>query len=214
MTRTKEPQVVLHEALSKLVKDFQDYPFDYLYEADLQARLYGHLFEELSCARIPMKARAHLGQYGTDNAPTTLPLKCEYPSPSKRTGIQARFDIALLDSTQVQQFDATKSEGQLNNDWFWSYPVRAAVELKYLQLGDTLYNKRNGAMKDVVKLQEYRGKQKPGPFLGIAVLFVQPANVKMKDVFGGRAILETEVPSEGIFGYIVTQTKYERIRID
>lgn len=156
----------LKQSIAALISDFQRNPFDFLYEADLQAALFAKACSNFEPERITMRGGYHSPEYYPNHGEiSTIPVKCEYPG-------SQRFDIAVIDSSNIQVYDAEKWKTHgWKNDNFWELPVCAAVELKYLQLGDRPNDRVSGLKKDLEKLERYSGN--PDGFLGVAMLFIQ-----------------------------------------
>lgn len=157
---------VIKASIVRLVEDFQSNPFDYLYEADIQAMLFAKAREEFKSERVSMEGGYHSpsifqGRYEI----STTPVKCEYPS-------SERFDIAVIDPRRVESYDRERWLAQgWKNDRFWGQPLCAAVEIKYMQLGDRLNPCVAGLNTDLKKLASYQVDDPE--FCGIAMLFVQ-----------------------------------------
>lgn len=194
-----------HEGLYMTVNEFQKNPFNFLYERDLQAYLYKTLYDKFTTQTIKITGGYHndiSGLYDDMNQITTNPVKCEYP-------ISQIFDIALIvDESRVRHFDSIEKEKKnWKNDTFWDQPVKAAIEIKYFQIGDKLYRKRNEVEKDIKKLNSYVDKSREPQFLGISLLFIQSEKWKSKELkkfYFGKILLSDSFPRAGIYQYIVT----------
>ena len=153
-------------SIDRLVKDFQSNPFDYLYEADIQAALFAMAREEYGSVKVEMSGGYHRKTLGKESyVVTTTPVKCEYPSGN-------RFDIAVIDPERLQSYDPSKGvDLGWKNDSFWGQPLCAAVEIKYMQLGDRFDRRADGFLADIAKLKSYVLADQR--FCGIALLFVQ-----------------------------------------
>ena len=187
--------------LADFVRQFQRNPFDFLYERDLQAMLFASVFRQLEAYPVTMYGGVHPpAAYGGQTFIKTNPVKCEYPN-------FALFDVALIDESSVEHYDSTnwKREGW-QNDRFWNQRIRAAIELKYLQLGDIPTDKAAKFEQDLRKLASYRDRNGDRPFLGIAVVFVQSAYLDSKVFFVDQPLAASERPETGIFRYVVTPT--------
>jgi hypothetical protein len=187
----------LKSAIVDVVADFQCNPFDFLYEADIQAVMFVRAREKFLPEKIEMIGGYHpIERYPDDSKIKTTPVKCEYPS-------EQRFDIAVIDRERVEPYDRARwKERNWKNDRFWSQPLCAAVEIKYMQLGDKLQDRARGFQKDLQKLRSYSEKN-PG-FTGIALLFVQTDKQYSEALSGSMKRLEdTEIFRNGIYGAIV-----------
>lgn len=194
-----------HKGISSAILRFQKNPFDFLYERDLQGLLFSSLLDAFSGHVIEMNGGYHsVGAYGDVCTIQTVPIKCEYPGNEK-------FDVALLDHEALRVFDhrIAREEGW-KNDVFWNQPVRAAVEIKYCQLNDNLRHRRDGVNSDIEKLRKY-SQSRERPFLGISILFIQPANINLSTFIDGNEM--NDDPIEGITKYIVSQKEYRKIEV-
>jgi hypothetical protein len=69
----------LHKGIASLIDRYQRNPFDFLYEADLRAMLFGLLLKEFEGKSIPMKGGYWPPvAYGGGDTIQTVPVKCEY----------------------------------------------------------------------------------------------------------------------------------------
>lgn len=156
----------LKSSIVDVIDDFRGNPFDFLYEADIQAALFAKARERFYPERVDMKGGYRKPEFYPEGCVVkTTPVKCEYPSGQ-------RFDIAVIDPCRVEHYDEARlQENNWKNDRFWGQPLRAAVEIKYMQLGDRPNHRMAGLLADVKKLRQY-GDLNP-KFAGIAMLFVQ-----------------------------------------
>lgn len=197
----------LHRGIAKLVTKFQQHPFNYLYETDLQALLFSALVTEFENHPITMQGGYRdAAEYGESNNVVTIPVKCEYPS-------NQRFDIAIIDRTSVRTYDKVHWQAKkLKSDAFWDQPVMAAIELKYCQLGYKSRTVKQGCDRDIRKLTDYlQGERGGRQFLGISLLFIQSGQVP-QEFFEGKK-LESDL-SEGIGRYVVSRNQYDRFYVD
>jgi hypothetical protein len=221
---------LLHTGIDRLVEQFQQNPFHFLYENSLQAQLYSLLAAEFRDESIPIKCGYHpAAWYGTGDficaataaagsqtgSPTpdifirTSPVQCEYPPPN-------RFDLAIIDRDNVVHYDKElyAKHPEWKNDQIWAQPVRAAVELKYHQIDGT---GKDGHNDDVVKLRNYLNSKAQGrPFLGIALVFIQssaPALLSAYVNFPGEHEIYSHAAS-GIARYVVTPTEYRKFECE
>ena len=177
---------VVKATLMSFVKIFQNNPFDFLYETDIQASIYSKLFYEFSLLRQskPMTGEKWIEEHYRDGSfVTTNIVKTEYPS-----GI--RFDIAVLDPG----LQYVKCTPQMSNDMFWSQPVLIAIELKYCMLGDNANSKKNSCLSDLEKLKRYQADHpQPDRFCGLAVLFIMSYNENCRRHFDESKIKSMEL---------------------
>lgn len=200
---TNHPRI-LEQSILRLIELYQRNPFNFLYEIDLQARLFALLCDGFGDDVVTMRGGFHdEADYPGGSIVRTIPVKCEYPS-------KELFDIALIDSAHIQDFDAGACQRDgWANDRFWDQPVSAAVELKYLQLGDRLESRVHGVDADVDKLRRYLNKDPGRPFLGVALIFIQSANPGAAVPFKAKSEASA-MPTSGIVKFVVTPTEQWR----
>lgn len=187
----------LKASIVDLIADFQSNPFDFLYEADIQAALFALARGRFLSEKIEMTGGYHPPDcYPDGKAVRTTPVKCEYPS-------QHRFDIALIDRERVEPYDRARwLENKWKNDKFWGQPLCAAVEIKYMQLGDRRGHRAAGLQSDLLKLQSY--SENNPKFSGIALLFVQADKQYGEDFCASMKRLDgIDAVRSGIYGGII-----------
>lgn len=191
----------LKSSIVDVVDDFRRNPFDFLYEADIQAALFAKAREKFDQERVEMKGGYRPPEFYPEGcAVRTTPVKCEYPSGQ-------RFDIAVIDQRRVEHYEKEKWErNKWKNDRFWGQPLCAAVEIKYMQLGDRLNHRAAGLMADIKKLRAY--KDKDPQFSGIALLFVQ-SDLQFSEMLCGDMTKIESISSvrNGIYAAIIGPTK-------
>ena len=194
---------VLHRSIARAIQRFQRNPFDFLYEIDLQALLFSLLLDDFEGESIVMRGGYHNTRaYGGTDSIRTSPAKCEYPT-------SRAFDVAIIDSDAVEHFDQARwQERRWANDRFWDQRVRAAVELKYYQLGEGRGYRLAGVERDVDKLRRYLEEERSRRFLGISLLFIQSAALDPSPFYVGNEIRDD--PSEGIVRCVVTPAEWRR----
>lgn len=165
----------LKSSIIDVIEDFRGNPFDFLYEADIQAALFAKTRERFFTERVEMKGGYRAPEfYPEGGVVKTTPVKCEYPSGQ-------RFDIAVIDHGRAEHYERARwQENSWKNDRFWGQPLRAAVEIKYMQLGDRPNHRREGFQADIKKLRDYRNAD--SQFTGIALLFVQ-SDLQFSELF-------------------------------
>lgn len=192
-----------YKAIDLLVFEYQKNPFNFLYEKDLQSLLFSNLYSLLSGDSIEIN-----GGYFSANYPgpilkiKTNPVKSEYP-------VTKRFDVAILDPNNVKHFNQKEaSEKGWKSDPFWDQPVRAAAEIKYYQLGQSLVQKVKGVELDRAKLRKYFAQF--SHFLGILIVFLQSESLKRDPFCGDQIVSVDEYPEVGLLQYVVTPSKVEK----
>lgn len=193
---------ILHDALRNAIHEYQQSPFNFLYERDLQALVFAILYQGFSASRIRINGGYHPGHYGGNDYIETVPVKSEYPN-------DWAFDIAIIDGESVENFDPVKArERGWLNDPFWNQPVRAAIEIKYCQLGESVRRKVASVGVGVAKLLEYRDKFPGRPFLGIALAFVQSDALNAKAFCVGQPLPQQgNPPATGVFRHVVSPSQ-------
>lgn len=191
------------DEIHNYIKVYQEHPFDYLYEADIQSALFARLFDLFKDDRIEIKGgyKGNDGQYGKLDdikSISTNIVKREYPTGS-------RFDIALIDHENPFHWEKyKKNHPATKNDSFWRQPLCMAIEIKLFQLGQVNINGKikkgleNEYEKYIKKLIEY--SKHHDDFLGMSLCFVQPYKIKpdwLKDK------LLSFIKTSNILGYII-----------
>jgi|GEM_PF-6376398 len=200
---------LFHRGISESLAEFQGAPFDFLCERDLQAVVFWSCRRAFTGKRIRMQGGYHnAAAYGGLSWIETVPVKCEYPN-------SRLFDVALIDATCLEAYDPEIwRQRNWKNDRFWDQRVRAAIEIKYIQLGDSMRTKAQGFDADVSKLMAYAHTSLDVPFLGIALLFVQSDALDCSKFCVGTPLSSRSVePEVGIYRYIVTPSLVRRFKV-
>ncbi len=206
---------IAYEILQEFKAQFENNPFDFLYEADIQGILFCKLWEKFQSNLIRINGGYHKneGHYGDGrNYIETNPVKTEYPS-----GI--KFDIAVINKDCRIEYDKViKKDPYILNDTFWNQPLKLAVEIKYSQLCEGI--NESGFKSDLEKLYNYYDfirKNRPGEeFYGIALLFIQPYNYleNIKEAMKGEIIEGMAEIKQGIQGYIIAPEKSFTLKLE
>jgi hypothetical protein len=189
----------LKNAIEKTVKQFKNYPLDYLSERDIQAQLFVELRNETKELRYeydPGGANAPFGfpRLGLPGPVPIHPVTTEYYTGN---GKWDRFDVAVLSDKP----DCASA--------IWRQPCRVAIEIKLWQPG---YGEPNH-QKDVQKLLRYQAKLQNDftherLFTGIAMVFVHPcAEALMQDPISGEKSPEA-YPENGVALHFVTRENH------
>ena len=193
---------MLHKAIADFILEYQSNPFNFLFERDLQSLLFATAYKRFTKVKIRMRGGYHgLEAYGGKDYIETIPIKCEYPT-------SRIFDIAMIDAELVEGYDpAVWQRHNWKNDRFWDQRVRAAIELKYLQLGDANSRKAVDVSIDVNKLTDYRKESPRRRFLGISLTCIQSAKLDARPFCVGEPLMSQRyMPQTGIYRYVVTPT--------
>lgn len=174
---------LLCNGVVNFIAEFQQNPFKFLYERDIQSVLYARLYDTFYSNTIQLVGGYHTKEeYGGSTKIKTVPVHCEQNDRGRP------FDIVLIDDGQLIPYsESTRAAESWANDKFWRQPLRAAIEIKYHQLGDTPSRRINGFNTDYTKLQAYGDDNRN--FLGIALLFVQSLNQdSFRSTFSSRLV--------------------------
>lgn len=192
----------VHAASLELAQLYQDHPFDFLYETDLQATLFSLMLRKLDNQRLTVRGGCSYPYgHGSVVEITTTPVKCEYPSSGSPIG---RFDVAVIDPARLVHY-AQAGGTPPASDPFWNQKLLAAVEIKCCQLGARPSEVRRSLEKDIRKLNAYLEECKDRPFLGIAMLFIQSNSLPLGTFEGRGSSLESnERPDRGIIRMVVS----------
>src|SRR5713101_612968 len=96
-------KIINHE-LIEFIKEYQENPFNYLYESDIQGKLFASFFDALRQNQhyITLNVELHGEEhFFGKNHINILPVKTEYPA-----GIC--FDIAFIDKDRLQGCEEIK----------------------------------------------------------------------------------------------------------
>lgn len=200
---------ILKEAVADTINQFQRNPFDFLYESDLEGLLYSIL--RAKCDEKNLRTTFNNG--GT----SINPVKTHYRYPSIIAHRQ-HIDIVVLETDKLDDHMVEKYAQQLYGTANkvhipWHFPVRCAVEVKYLKVGDPILGKKgkvNNWWSDLKKLWELKkcaDKMETKPFLGLGILFVQTEELWDWDKLN-KDIQMTKCPDlpdaeSGVFGIVV-----------
>ncbi len=114
-----EIKYAVQESVKKVMKVFQEAPYSFLYESDLQAVLCAELRSRLT---IPLKIKK------SNSSEETYALQIV------QTEYKDRIDVACLDPEASQ---SRKTEPHKSFDtYIYNLPVLVGIEIKYLKMGD------------------------------------------------------------------------------
>lgn len=179
----------IHLAMDTVAREFRRYPDSYLYEADVQCRLFGELFKGLVELRVCGPARMDgWSEVLTDGRAFEInPVKAEYPD-----GVW--FDIAILDGSLDEQENV------------WNQRVRVAIEIKLRQVngGKQSYHEDKGKLGG----HHERARQQGRDFTGISVVFCHQLDSRTQAEWNDNECKidpeRFEIPENGIACWAVT----------
>ena len=152
-------KTILENAISNIHKEFKESYFNFLYEADIRAKLFSNLYDSFTKS-IEISPDLDLNEFGlSSNGLISNPVKCEYPSSEK-------FDIAVIDEIEI------KDNPKIYND-LWNLKLKIAIEIKYCLLGYKPFYYFYTFQNDLNKLKNYKKNYCITNFTGISLLFIQ-----------------------------------------
>jgi hypothetical protein len=204
--------------LNAFIKVFQNNPFEFLFESDIQARLYSILRERVR-HEVALPVVYHKERMGSNTITTSI-IKTEYPS---KTKVGGKFDIAVIHPDSRKKLGEEEIGDGALNDAFWNQNLLGTIEIKYGQVGLELKRELGRLWRDVRKLQGYNSNPQAEFRIQfkLALLFIQFLNGSMHptiaDYFGTKH-LKAEIVSEiGKLSdtecYIISKSEMYRVRI-
>lgn len=182
-------------AAQNVAATFRREPASFLFEADVQALLFGRLFDRLSDSTIAWDpATKGLPGLAQDTALKLNPVKMEYPA-------GRLFDIAVLETSTYPDQKA------------WTQPVRVGVELKLWQADG-----KTGCHfdRDRLKLEEYLhlAEAEGRAFTGLCLAFCHSRQDWRMAQWAGQADLvdaeeRLELPNHGIRTLVISSPAQE-----
>jgi hypothetical protein len=150
------------EGINEFKEEYQKYVYDYLYESDIQSRLFCILREKLH--REVKQVESSKGQQKK--------LNLIYSGYSN--GVKDRIDLVCLDPKI--NFDNKSFPEVL--DPLYNQPLLVGIEIKYIYSGYQNLRDIGGSMKDLKKLKEYKPNYakrfiEPKNFQYLAICFIQ-----------------------------------------
>jgi hypothetical protein len=137
------------QAIAEFANDFASRPFDYLFEADVQADLHGRLRRALEADPVDLGEVRDRQLFRVSELKASR-VHAEYPT-------DKRFDLALI--------AASDREASI-----WDQPVGAALELKLWQADDT----GGGINNDLRKLHRQFAGSQDMAFFGVVLIAGHP----------------------------------------
>ncbi len=154
---------IVKEELDIFIKKFQDNPFEFLTEYDLQSYLYFKIFDNFEKKKIKIKIETSkddkkLQIFNPSQMIEINPTRREY------TAFDG-FDIAIIDDTKLKPTSYA----------YWHQKLKVAIEIKYHRssMGNSINKLIKGFKKDIDKLSEYHKRIGNNNFKGLAILFIQ-----------------------------------------
>lgn len=175
----------LEGAIKSTVEQFQNAPYDFLSERDIQAVLFAELRTATHGLRWGYDSSGANSRFGYKNTLEVHPVFTEYRSPE---GI---FDIAVLSEDQDPSRD------------IWRQPCRIAIELKLWQPCE----REPAYFKDIDKLRRYQSRlQNTGrAFTGIAMLLVHPCVKKRAPTAISEERSGMAYPADGVALHLINE---------
>lgn len=184
-------QVTLfYDVVEDFASEFLSNRFDYLYESEIQARLYGLLRSRIDTRIRYQTSDDFRDKFVNVESLLTTPVRLEYP-------YRIRFDIALLDENSMSI-----------DEFIWSQDVTLAAEIKFLAGPYKHQDSKKvvvGFQKDIAKLRKrYHAAQTPRiTKLGVALLFMQAEPPDWRALLGKKIVEGIVRVTAGIAGVVV-----------
>jgi len=201
-------------AIEEMIEAFRENPFEFLYESDVRACLSCILHKKFSSEddQISMKTTESGPKFLFGKFVSFSPVKTEYPSKkSKLSLFKKNFDIVVIDRWKIDDNTHLIKLAEKKNEFFWNRKIKAAIEIKLCQLGDTFLDKFNEMGKDTCKFREYRDTiLKNESLIGLALLFVQPRKEDIKKMLSGyhwKLRKSLDFLKEGITSLVITESE-------
>ena len=189
---------MIENELNSFIKAYQENPFEFLTEYDIQSYVWCKLFHSFERNNIKVTIETtqndiKVKKYNPDLKISINPVRREYPSGET-------FDIAIIDKKSVIK----------RYSGFWHQPLLAALEFKYHRSSkDGIFEMVKKFQQDIDKLRHYKEQNMKNPFYGIAILFLQNASPQMEkhfeEIFNTYELTNKIHIKDGISGYIVTK---------
>ena len=194
------------------IDKFQENPFNFLTEYDLQSILYTKIFDNFESNNIKVSIETTVDDHSVRifNPEGTIsinPVRREYPA-------SHGFDIAIIDDTELNPILSA----------YWHQKLKVAVELKYHRssMSNSINLRKKGFEKDIQKLLAYCNDEKTQNknFRGVALLFIQNIAEKkendLEETFEELGYLKIENFDDVLFtrkvdGFVITGTKIFQI---
>jgi|GEM_PF-3966546 len=130
-----EKQKIINEAIDEMIAEYLQYPFVYVYEADIRSRLYNILFNKLHNSDKNFQDAAYLSP-SIQNVRTTL-LHCEVCCGQRR-----HVDIGIWKVNELSNEERSYKEKE----------IEIAIEIKYNWEKSITRGLKNGIRDDIQKI--------------------------------------------------------------
>ncbi len=196
---------IVREELQEFVFKYQNNPFDFLTEYDIQSYLYTKIFDHFSDEEILVKIETNgenepirRWRQNKSSIISINPVKTEYPA-------GYRFDIAVIDEQTIE----TKPSA------YWHQKLKIAIEIKFHRCSfHRIPAEIRKFESDILKLRGYVDSEQPTNFRGLSILFIQNDNDEREKEFTNRftdgyilSDLNNIMLKSGVEGIIVTGRK-------
>lgn len=204
----KEEIEIIKSSIIKIVQDFQASRYNFLYEIDLQARLFDELYNSYDKLGSIIQFNIERGKpkdnfgFNEDKKINFNPVKCEYP-------YNLRFDIAIIDGKLANKIVLDRV------NILWELPLKCAIEIKYCLMGYSPSKQFRKFKGDILKLQRYKKNHKLKDFLGIALFFIQDSDedTVFKEISRELNLIKDDmVLKTGINSYVFVGSKIFKVK--
>ena len=158
MVMDKESLVLkVLESINTFIKIFQENPYLFLYESDIQCRLFGILRENIDAKlHIPIK-QEEVRKFRWNNKLNPLTRKKEYVIHHINSEYFISKKIDLVCIAPLKNFANIKYEFKSSGAPLFEMPLLVGIELKYIFLGETPGSFEN-CFQDFTKLKILKNK--------------------------------------------------------
>ncbi len=198
---------IVKNELTNFIGKYQENPFEFLTEYDLQSYLYFMIFDKFEKNKIKVKIETteddkSVKIFNPSRVIDINPTRREY---SAFDG----FDIAIIDDENLETIKSA----------YWHQLLKIAIEIKYHRssMGNSVNKLIKGFEKDIDKLTKYKERVEKrvekSNFYGIAILFIQNISdekemdleIKFQNEYIKIKNLENGLFQKKITGFIVTK---------
>lgn len=176
--------------VSNLISAFQQNPYRFLYEFDLQVFLSSEILKSYDRPVI-VQGTGH-----PENQYSLSPVNTEYFS---------NIDVTVLDVERCENYPPRINHAGIDAH-LYELPVLYGIELKYRKLGDVFGIER--CVNDLTKLHELR-RNRGTPYLTLSYGFIQDED-QVEDFFSTRDISQTRLEinkEDALFEMVIVSPK-------